>query len=77
MRLAMAGRTDNRRYQSRKRTPESAIEFLRNQAYAFALQRMLRHSTLQMVQRYLATAETDVESAPQDASLFKNWLVWD
>jgi site-specific recombinase XerD len=52
-----------------------AIEFLRNQSNIFALQRMLGHSSLEMVRRYLAIAQADVDAAHQEGSPVANWAL--
>jgi integrase/recombinase XerD len=52
-----------------------AIEFLRNHPNAFALQRMLGHSSLEMVRRYLAIAEADVETAHESGSPVAKWVL--
>ena len=51
-----------------------AIWFLRNGGNIYALQRILGHTTLDMVKRYLALAQMDIESAHAVASPVKHWV---
>jgi site-specific recombinase XerD len=50
-----------------------AINFLRNGGNIYALQRMLGHETLDMVQRYLALVQGDVDNAHLHASPVEQW----
>ena len=50
-----------------------SINFLQNGDNAYALQMMLGHSTMEMVKRYLALAQADVEAAHRQASPVANW----
>jgi len=52
-----------------------AITFLRNNGHIMALQRLLGHSTLDMVTHYLSIAQADIENAHQEASPVANWLL--
>jgi site-specific recombinase XerD len=69
----ICARADLPRYTPHDFRHTFAVNYLRNYPNIYTLQEMLGHTTLDMVKRYLAISQNDLDDAHRHASPVENW----